>query len=58
MKLFQVRQRSTGAVLWVGRATDGDNALDAMAREAGYRDAAHLPAHVRNGGSRTAPLGL
>lgn len=56
MKLFQVRQRSTGIVLWVGPATDANNALDAMAREAGYRDAVHLPAHVRNGGFRAAPL--
>lgn len=56
MRVFQIKQRSTGAILWVGSAVDEGNALDAMAHEAGYHDAAHLPAHVRNGGFRAEIL--
>lgn len=56
MRLYQIKQRSTGAILWVGQALDEANALDAMAHEAGYRDAVHLPAHVRYCGFRTTVL--
>lgn len=54
MTLFQVKQRSTGVLLWVGPADSKGHALDVMARQAGFRDAAHLPVHVRYGGFRTA----
>ncbi|APX84166.1 hypothetical protein BV511_05210 [Methylorubrum extorquens] len=50
MKVFQVRQRSTDAVLWVGSAHNEVGALDAMAHEAGYYDYSDLPDEVRDGG--------
>ncbi|MGU3363092.1 hypothetical protein ACLBWX_22540 [Methylobacterium sp. M6A4_1b] len=50
MQIFEIKQRSTGAILWVGSAQDEANALDAMAHEAGYVDADHLPMDVQSGG--------
>lgn len=42
MSIFQIRQKNNGPVLWTGSAPDEQSALDAMAREAGYRDFAAL----------------
>lgn len=50
MRVFQVRQRATGAILWTGAAFNEVAALDAMAHEAGYYDFSDLPEHVRAGG--------
>jgi hypothetical protein len=50
MRIFEVKQRSTGVILWVGSAQDETNALEVMAHEAGYKDAEHLPADVMAGG--------
>jgi hypothetical protein len=50
MKVFQVRQRATGAILWTGAAMSELAAFDAMAHEAGYYDFSDLPDHVRAGG--------
>lgn len=50
MKIFQVRQRITDSVLWVGSAHNEVGALDAMAHEAGYYDYSDLPDEVRHGG--------
>ncbi|MCJ2109141.1 hypothetical protein MKK70_27975 [Methylobacterium sp. E-041] len=50
MKVFQVRQRATGAILWTGSATDEIAALDAMAHEAGYYDHSDIPQTVSSGG--------
>ena len=58
MRLFQIRQATTRAILWTGVAADEANALDAMAHEAGFRDAAHLPAKIRDGGLRAEMLKL
>ncbi|MEE7479029.1 hypothetical protein [Methylobacterium hispanicum] len=50
MRVFQVRQRATGAILWTGAAMNELAAFDAMAHEAGYCDFSDLPEHVRAGG--------
>ncbi|MCJ2006622.1 hypothetical protein [Methylobacterium sp. J-092] len=50
MKVFQVRQRATGAILWTGSASDEIAALDAMAHEAGYYDHSDIPQTVSGGG--------
>ncbi|GJE45298.1 hypothetical protein [Methylobacterium soli] len=50
MKVFQVRQSATGAILWTGAALNEVAALDAMAHEAGYYDFSDLPGHVTAGG--------
>ncbi|SFG75532.1 hypothetical protein [Methylobacterium gossipiicola] len=47
MSIFQIKQKTNGAVLWTGSATDAVSALDAMAREAGYADFAALPETIR-----------
>ncbi len=58
MSIFQVRQTKNGAVLWTGSADDEATALDAMAREAGYRDFLALPDSVRSNGLEAAKLDL
>lgn len=58
MSIFQIRQKSSGAVLWTGSADDERTALDAMAREAGYADYAALPDGLRSAGFETAKLDL
>lgn len=58
MTIFQIKQAATGAVLWTGCAEDEKQALDAMAREAGYRDYASLPETVRDTGARVDRLNL
>ncbi|KAA0122844.1 hypothetical protein ABID82_007226 [Methylobacterium sp. PvP062] len=50
MKVFQIRQAATGAILWTGSASDPIAALDAMAHEAGYYDHGDIPDHLRAGG--------
>ncbi|NEU11403.1 hypothetical protein G3T14_04595 [Methylobacterium sp. BTF04] len=50
MTIFEIKQKSNGAVLWTGAALDATSALDAMAREAGYIDYAALPADIRAAG--------
>ena len=50
MKVFQIRQSATGAILWTGTATDAIAALDAMAHEAGYYDHGDIPDQLRAGG--------
>ena len=57
MTIFQIRQRSSGAILWTGAAPDAHGALDAMAREAGYRDFDALPESIRASGVETRDLG-
>jgi ribulose 1,5-bisphosphate synthetase/thiazole synthase len=47
MSIFEIRQKSNGAILWTGSACDATSALDAMAREAGYVDFASLPEDIR-----------
>lgn len=47
MSIFQIRQKTSGAILWTGSAEDERTALDAMAREAGYADSSALPDSVR-----------
>ena len=47
MSIFEIRQKTNGAVLWTGSASDETSALDAMARAAGYVDFASLPADIR-----------
>ncbi|MBY0295271.1 MAG: hypothetical protein K2X71_04405 [Methylobacterium sp.] len=47
MTIFQIKQAATGAVLWTGGAADEQQALDAMAREAGYADFSALPESLR-----------
>ena len=50
MQIFEVKDGSSGAILWIGAAQDEANALDVMAHEAGYLDAAHLPDDIQGGG--------
>lgn len=50
MKVFQVRHRLTGAILWTGAAHDEIGALDAMAHAAGYYDHSDIPETLRSGG--------
>lgn len=54
--IFTVRQKTTGYVLWTGAAENEHQALDAMAREAGYDDYAALPSEVRGGDNLVQPL--
>lgn len=58
MSIFQIRQKKSGAVLWTGSATDEQAALDAMAREAGYRDYSALPELIRTNGMQADKLDL
>lgn len=58
MSIFQIRQTMSGAVLWTGSATDEQAALDAMAREAGYRDFSALPETLRANGLQADKLDL
>lgn len=58
MSIFQVKQKTNGAVLWTGSASDEKTALDAMAREAGYADFASLPSRIRQNGIKTDKLDL
>lgn len=58
MSIFQIRQKNNGPVLWTGSAPDEQSALDAMAREAGYRDYAALPDTVRGEGIQADRLDL
>lgn len=58
MSLFQIRQTKSRAVLWTGAAEDEKSALDAMARQAGYRDFASLPESLRANGIEAAKLDL
>ncbi|GJE25711.1 hypothetical protein [Methylobacterium organophilum] len=58
MSIFQIRQKASGTILWTGSAADERNALDAMARKAGYTDFASLPETIRAGGIETAKLDL
>ncbi|KQT61149.1 hypothetical protein ASG52_16240 [Methylobacterium sp. Leaf456] len=58
MSIFQIRQKTSGAVLWTGSADDERTALDAMAREAGYADYAALPDGLRTAGFETSKLDL
>ncbi|KZB97533.1 hypothetical protein [Methylobacterium radiotolerans] len=58
MSIFQIRQKKSGAVLWTGAAADEQTALDAMAREAGYRDFSSLPDTIRADGIEAAKLDL
>ncbi|WP_187193662.1 MULTISPECIES: hypothetical protein [unclassified Methylobacterium] len=43
MTIFQVRQKSSRAVLWTGKAESADRALDVAAQAAGYHAFADLP---------------
>lgn len=47
MTIFQVRQKSSRAVLWTGQADSADRALDVAAQAAGYHAFGDLPADVR-----------
>ncbi|KAB1073600.1 hypothetical protein [Methylobacterium planeticum] len=58
MSIFQIRQKTSGAILWTGSADNEQIALDAMAREAGYRDYASLPEAIRAPGLETAKLDM
>ena len=58
MSIFQSKQTKSGAVIWTGAAEDEQTALDAMAREAGYRDFSALPDTIRANGLKAAKLDL
>jgi hypothetical protein len=58
MSIFQIKQKKSGAVLWTGAADDEQTALDAMAREAGYRDFSAIPDAIRADGIEAAKLDL
>lgn len=50
MKTYEIEQTETAAVLWRGDAESEQGALDAMARDAGYRDYAHACEDTSSGG--------
>ena len=56
MGIYEIRQAATGAILWTGGAESAEQALDAMAREAGYRDYASMPDEARGGQAEAAKL--
>ncbi len=58
MAIFQVRQTATGAILWTGGAENEQQALDAMAREAGYSDFSAIPESLRGSGTKVDRLNL
>ncbi|AWN47097.1 hypothetical protein DK419_12895 [Methylobacterium terrae] len=58
MAIFQVRQAATGAILWTGGAENEQQALDAMAREAGYSDFSAIPESLRSSGTKVDRLNL
>ncbi|WP_147047793.1 hypothetical protein [Methylobacterium gnaphalii] len=58
MSIFQIKQKTSGAVLWTGSAHDEKTALDAMARDAGYPDFASLPDQLRARGIEASKLDL
>ncbi|KMO33130.1 hypothetical protein VQ02_21485 [Methylobacterium variabile] len=58
MAIFQVRQAATGAILWTGGAENEQQALDAMAREAGYSDFSAIPESLRGAGTKVDRLNL
>jgi hypothetical protein len=43
MRIYQISQKDTGAILWVGGAETEENALESMAHEAGFRKFKDLP---------------
>jgi hypothetical protein len=47
MTIFQVRQKSSRAVVWTGQADSADRALDVAAQAAGYHAFAELPEDLR-----------
>ncbi|GJD96897.1 hypothetical protein [Methylobacterium iners] len=58
MRVFQVRQATTGSILWTGAAAGDASALEAMAHEAGYLDAAHIPQAILDRGLKVEVLNL
>ena len=58
MHIFQIKQTSSGAILWTGNASDASSALDAMAREAGYAHFDALPDAIRSAGVEAKELTL
>jgi len=58
MAIFQVKQVATGAILWTGGAENEQQALDAMAREAGYSDFSAIPESLRGSGTQVDRLNL
>jgi len=57
MKIYQIRQNSTDAILWTGSADSEEAALQAMAHEAGYVEASKIPEEVRAGGLTVEHIG-
>ncbi|WP_298704499.1 hypothetical protein [uncultured Variovorax sp.] len=47
MTIFQVRQNSSRAVLWIGQAESADRALEVAAQAAGYHGFEELPEAAR-----------
>jgi hypothetical protein len=43
MRLYQILQATTGAILWTGGALTEDHALEIMAHAAGYRKFQDIP---------------
>jgi hypothetical protein len=43
MRLYQILQATTGAILWTGGALTEDHALEIMAHAAGYRKFQEIP---------------
>lgn len=58
MRVFQVRQTRTGAILWVGEAPSREQALDCMAHAAGYMDFAHMPSQACGGDLQVEAISL
>lgn len=58
VRLYHITSRTSGADLGTYAATDEQGALDAMAREAGYRDAAHAAEVTGDAGDHLAVVVL
>lgn len=46
MRIYQISQKATGAILWIGSATTEENALESMAHEAGFRKFRDVPSDL------------
>jgi len=57
MKIYQIRQDSTGAILWTGSADNEEAALQAMAHDAGHVEASKIPDEISGGGLTVEHIG-
>ena len=47
--IYRIEQTATAVILFDGEASDESDAMDKMARDAGYADYASIPAEIGSG---------